>query len=301
MRVLVTGYSGRFGPYVVRDLAAAGHKLALFGRRGPAEEMKAHPWLKGEIARYEECALALKDGGFDAVMHLAAQPWPTDHPRQQERREKIGLPVNQTIEVNVVGTYNILHAAMLAGVKTFVMTGSNCALGHAFRISGRDFPCRRLPIDETHPSDVEDSYSFSKLTNERMLEMYARAHGMRTYALRCAGLCDEAARRTLAEKAKPVEKWDWGLWAWVAREDAAAAHRLVMEKAAELPPHDVYFCNADDTFALEPSRALVERFRPDLVKLVAGPLEGHATFLSNRRLREAVGWEHKTGWRQNLK
>ena len=299
--VLVTGYSGRFGSYVVRELAAAGHKPVLFGRRQPVGEMEMYPWLKGELMRYDECVLAVKGSGLETVMHLAAQPWPTDHPRQQERRENLDLPVGQTIEVNIVGTYNILHAAMLGGVKTFVMTGSNCALGHIFRISGREFPCQGLPIDETHPSDVEDSYSFSKLANERMLEQYSRTYGMRTYSLRCAGLCDEAARRTLAEKAKPVEKWDWGLWTWVAREDAARAHRLVMEKAPELPAHDVYFCNASDTFALESSQEILEKFRPDLAKRVTEPLDGNATFISNRKLREAVGWEHETGWRQYLK
>jgi nucleoside-diphosphate-sugar epimerase len=189
---------------------------------------------------------------------------------------------------------------MLAGVKLFVMTGTNGALGHIFRISGRDYPCKRLPLDETHPGDIEESYSFTKVVCEQMLDLYTRAYGMRTYVLRCAGLWDEAARRRLAEKAGPVEKWDWGVWAWVAREDAASAHRMVMEKAASLPAHDVFFCNADDTSALEPTRELVERLRPDLVPLIAEPLEGNASLISNRKLREAVGWEPRTGWRQYL-
>ena len=29
-------------------------------------------------------------------------------------------------------------------------------------------------------------------------------------------------------------------------------------------------------------------------------LEGHASFLSNRKLQEAVGWEHRTSWREYL-
>jgi nucleoside-diphosphate-sugar epimerase len=61
----------------------------------------------------------------------------------------------------------------------------------------------------------------------------------------------------------------------------------------------VYFCNGDDTTALEPTMELVERFRPDLLPVARG-LEGHASLLSNRRLRETVGWEPRTSWRALL-
>jgi nucleoside-diphosphate-sugar epimerase len=300
MKILVTGCSGRFGPYMVRELAGAGHELVLFDKARPDAAFSRWQWVEGDICRYEDCEKAAA-AGCEAVLHLAAQPWPTDHPRQQERRRQAGMPVNQTFQVNVMGVYNVLHTAMLAGVKLFVMTSTNCVMGQASRISAREFPCAGLPVDEDQPSDVEDSYSFTKLVNERMLEMYSRVYGMRTYALRCAGLFDEAMRRQLAEKAKPVEKWDWGMWGWVAREDAASAHRLVLENAGKLKQHDAFLCNADDTFALEESRQLVEKFRPDLLKLIRGQLPGHASFISNAKLKGAVGWSPKQGWRQYLK
>jgi hypothetical protein len=69
-----------------------------------------------------------------------------------------------------------------------------------------------------------------------------------------------------------------------------------MERAEEIEPHGVYFCNANDTTSPELSQELVEKFRPDLLP-VTGPLKGHESFLSNRRLREVVGWQHKTSWR----
>ncbi len=299
MKVLVTGSSGRFGPYVVSELAAAGHDLVLFDLLEPQGAAAKRPWVRGDIRSLDDCRKALQ-GGFDAVMHLAAQPWPTDHPRQQERREREAKPLDLTMSANIIGTYQVLHAALLAGVKRFVMTSTNCVMGHIFRISNRPYPCKRLPLDESQPQDVEDSYSFSKLTCERMLELYSRVYGMRTYALRCAGLCDETARRRYAENAAPVQKWDWGLWAWVSREDAAAAHRLVMEKADSLPRHDAFLCNADDTTALEPTMEIIEKFRPDLLSLVEEKLEGRASLMSNRKLKNAVGWEHRHNWRDYL-
>jgi nucleoside-diphosphate-sugar epimerase len=91
------------------------------------------------------------------------------------------------------------------------------------------------------------------------------------------------------------------MWCWVGSEDVASAHRLLMEAADELPPHDVYFLNSNDTTALEPSQELVERFRPDLMPLFSkGYMKGHQSFLSNNKLKRAVGWEHKTSWREYL-
>jgi hypothetical protein len=71
-----------------------------------------------------------------------------------------------------------------------------------------------------------------------------------------------------------------------------------MEKADALPPHDTFFCTADDTNALEPSWELIERFRPDLLPIASkGELKGHASLISNGNLKKSVGWEHRKGWR----
>jgi UDP-glucose 4-epimerase len=180
-----------------------------------------------------------------------------------------------------------------------VMTGSNCALGHGFRISGRPFPFRYLPVDEAHPTEVEDSYSYTKWVGEELLASFTRAYGMRTYALRSAGICNEQRRRQMARTAGEAGGWSDWLWAWVGAEDLASAHRLLTEHAPDIAPHGVYYCNGDDTSSLTPSRAIVERYRPDLLPHTSD-LEGHASFFSNDALREAVGWRHRTSWRAYL-
>jgi len=86
------------------------------------------------------------------------------------------------------------------------------------------------------------------------------------------------------------------MWCWVGSEDVASAHRLLMESADKLPPHDVYFLNADDTTALESSLELVERFNPELLPL-AKNMTGHQSFINCDKLKNAVGWRHKTSWR----
>lgn len=297
MKVLVTGSSGRLGPHVVSELARGGHELVLFSRRAPGAALSRYPWVQGDIKVFEDCLRAV-DGGFDAIQHLAAQPWPTDHPAERNAAAERNVPFDTTMRSNVMGTYYLLQAAVSKGIPIFVMTGSNCALGHGYRISEAPFPFHYLPVDEEHPSAVEDSYSFSKLAGELLLESYTRAYGMRTYAVRAAGICDEQRRKATAQNAKPVQSWNPWLWAWVGSEDVASAHRLLMERAHEIEPHGVFFCNADDTTALESSLELVGRFNPGLLPLVKD-LEGHATFLSNRKL-QSLGWRHRTSWREYL-
>ncbi len=297
MKVLVTGASGRLGPFVVRELEGAGHELVLMSRTRP-EAADRWPWVEGDIADFEDCMRAT-EGGVEAIQHLAAQPGPVDHPSMRARAEEQGIPFDQTMRSNIMGTYYLLQAAVARKIGVFVMTGSNCALGHGFRISGTPFPFEYLPVDEEHPCDVEDSYSYSKLAGEELLASFTRAYGMRTYALRSAGICNAERRAQMAANAKAAGGWSDWLWAWVGSEDVASAHRLLMERAEAIEPHGVYFCNGDDTTALEPTRELVERTRPDYLPLLR-EVEGHASLIANRRLRETVAWAPGTSWREHL-
>ena len=102
----------------------------------------------------------------------------------------------------------------------------------------------------------------------------------------------------MASQASLADAWNPWLYCWVGSEDVAGAHRLLMEAAPDLPVHDVYFLNADDTTALEPTKELVERFNPGLAPLAAS-LEGNQSLLSNDKLKQAVGWRHRTTWRNS--
>ncbi len=296
MKVLITGASGRLGPYVIRELAEQ-HTLVLMSRRQPPDEFANIPFIQGDLNNFEDCQRAVE--GVDAIQHLGAQPNPVDHPDLRPRAEEQGIQFDATFKTNMLGTYYLLQAAIEADVKTIVMSGSNCAFGHGFRISKTHMPIDYLPLDEEHPCYPEDSYSFSKRCGEDLLASYTRAYGIRTYMTRPAGITPEERRKQIAENAKPTSGWTPWLWCWVGSEDVASAHRMIMEKADTLPPHDVYLLNADDTVALEPSLQLVERFKPEFLPKVKS-LEGHQSFFNCDKLKNAVGWQHETSWRKYL-
>jgi nucleoside-diphosphate-sugar epimerase len=299
MRVLITGASGRLAEWIVKSLRAE-HELVLFSRTAPPADRADLPWIQGDLNSYEDCCRAVE--GVQAIQHLGAVPWPSDHPTQRADRERSGLPVpplDATLHTNIMGTYYLVQAAVHAGVETLVMAGSNCAFGHGYRISQRPFPFQYLPMDEEHPSDVEDSYSYSKLAGEELLASYTRAYGIRTYVTRPAGICPPKRRQEIAANAAPAKAWTEWLWGYVPSEDLAEMHRLIMHQAGDLPEHRVYIANARDTTALEPTRELIERFRPDLLPL-ADKLAGHAAFITTARAEHELGWRSARTWREYL-
>ena len=198
---------------MVRELIKHGHEVVLFSRREPPAELRQFRWIQGDLTSFDDCLRATK-GGVEAIQHVGAQPWPTDHPEMQVKAQELGLPFDVTMSSNIMGTYYLLQAALRNDVEIVVMTGSNCALGHGFRISGRPFSIRYLPVNEDHPTDPEDSYSFSKLVGEQLLASYTQAYDLRTYALRSAGITEAHQRREMAANAKPAQAWDAWLSAW---------------------------------------------------------------------------------------
>lgn len=87
------------------------------------------------------------------------------------------------------------------------------------------------------------------------------------------------------------------MFPWIASEDLAAAHRMLMEQAGSIVNFGAYYCNNDDTGLLEPTMDVIKTYRPDLLPLIKEPLEGHATLFSNKRLKAVVGWKPQKSWR----
>jgi UDP-glucose 4-epimerase len=298
-RVLVTGGSGHFADFMVKELRGR-CDLVLFSRTKPPENRADLPWIQGDLNVYEDCVRAVE--GIDYIQHLGAVPGPSDHPQIVAQRKAQGLPerpLDATMHTNIMGTYYLLMAAVKAGVKSVVMTGSNCAFGHGFRISDTPFPVKYLPLDEKHPSNVEDSYSYSKLMDEELLASFTRAYGIRTYVTRPSGICPPERLQRMAETVAPVTSWSDWMYAYVPSEDLATMQRMIMEKAESLPMHSVYVANALDSAVLEPSMDIVAKFRPDL--LPVSHMTGNQAFWSTAKAQQELGWTPKHSWRDYLK
>jgi UDP-glucose 4-epimerase len=153
MKVLVTGGAGFIGSHLVDRLLKEGYEVRVLDdlSSGKMENLQSHiesgkvDFVKADIRD----ALAVKKSMQDIciVVHLAAQasvPFSVEHP-------------DETFDINVKGTVNLLRSAAEETVKKFVFI-SSCAV---YGASGAD------PISEGTKTDPISPYAESKLLGER--------------------------------------------------------------------------------------------------------------------------------------
>ena len=130
---LVTGSTGHLGANLVRRLLADGHAVRVLLRRTGDEPALAGLDVErvfGDLRDPAACRAATQ--GCDRVHHCAAMV-STIAGNRRHRRE--------LFECNVLGTRNLLRAALEVGASRVVATGSLSAVGHV--------PIQ--PVDESVP------------------------------------------------------------------------------------------------------------------------------------------------------
>ena len=169
-RALVTGGAGFIGSHVSDLFIERGWTVDIIddfssGKRdNPPKAAKVH-----ELdVRSPDAARLVREGGFDAIVHLAAQI---------DVRKSVADPVKDA-SINIVGTLNLLEALRASpGAKScrFIFISTGGALYGDFVTP---------PNQEVFAKDPESPYAISKLSAEYYLAYYARLHGMDTMALR---------------------------------------------------------------------------------------------------------------------
>lgn len=72
--------------------------------------------------------------------------------------------VQDTLQSNVIGTFNVLEACRRAKIKRFIFTSSAAVYGES----------KQLPIAETWPTRPISAYGISKLTDELYTHLFAK-------------------------------------------------------------------------------------------------------------------------------
>ena len=296
MKILITGACGMIARALIKELEPR-HGLRLLDRVDPseatvfspgsAERARAPfktdwPFIKAEIL--DETAMRAAVEGVDAVVHLAAGV--TGLP-------EVGV---ETFRINTVGTYIMLDACRLAGVKRFTCASSVNAFGTIYwRLSGKPPVYTSMPLTEAYPPVPEDAYSLSKYVNEETCAAFHRAYGITTAAFRFAGVWSlQMYEQPLASGLAPTTQWNDDLFQWVHLYDIATGIRQALE-APHLPGYGAYYLGAADTRCPEPTLDILNRFRPDLAANVIEPLPGRASLISIKRAQQAFGFAPKYG------
>jgi UDP-glucose 4-epimerase len=151
-RVLVTGGAGFIGSHVADALLGRGHEVTVLDdlSGGFAENVPAAArFVRGSIADHTLVDRVFADHRFDYVFHLAAYA-----------AEGLSHFIKRFNYVNnVVGSVNVINAAINTGVRGFVFTSSIAVYGTS----------PAVPTTETQRPEPEDPYGIAKHAVEREL------------------------------------------------------------------------------------------------------------------------------------
>jgi UDP-glucose 4-epimerase len=171
MNILVTGGAGFIGSHLVDALIAQGHSVSVLDNlySGKREQVPASvPFLEADI-RSSAAAEWVAEQRFEVIFHQAAQ---------LDVRKSVAEPMFDA-DVNVLGTLNLLQAALRGGTRRFIFASSGGA-GYGEQ--------KQFPAPETHPLLPDSPYGITKMVIEHYLRVFAAMQKLEYVVLRYANV-----------------------------------------------------------------------------------------------------------------
>lgn len=294
MRILFTGGAGKAGRHAVRHLIEQGHRvlnvdlvpLEVAGVQNRLADVTDAGQMFDVMmgyAGFDELEPGTGVPRFDAVVHFAAVP------RILLRSD------NECYRVNTLGTYNVIDAAVKAGVRKIVFASSETTYGVCFA-DGERKP-EYLPIDEQHPTVPEDSYAMSKVVNEVTARSFQRRSGADVYGLRINNVVEpHEYRRDFPAYLKDPSLRRRNIFAYVDARDLG--HMVDRCLQVDGLGYQVFNVSNDTHSVGEPTQDLIADFYDGVP--VTRAIGEHETFYSNAKARDLLGFRPRHDWRDEL-
>lgn len=168
MKILVTGGAGFIGSHIVDGYITAGHSVTVLDNLSTGVRENLNPqaeFVEADLRDRTTVETLLKSTQFDLVNHHAAQ---------LDVRVSVRDPQFDA-EVNIIGSLNLLQAAVESGVRQVIFASS------AGTVYGEQ---EYFPADEGHPTNPISPYGVAKLTVEKYLHYYHHVIGLNYVVLR---------------------------------------------------------------------------------------------------------------------
>ncbi len=294
MRILFTGGSGKAGRHAIAYLLSKGHKvlnldlapLDMDGVPTRLADITEAGQVHDAMQSYADLGELEPGAGlprFDAVVHFAAVP------RILIRTD------NECFRINTMGTYNVIDAALKAGVRKVIFASSETTYGVCFADGERkpDY----LPLDEDHPTVPEDSYAMSKVCNEVTARSFQARSGADIYGLRINNVIEphEYERDFPAYMDDPALRRR-NFFAYIdARDLGQMVERCLQSDGLG---YQVFNVSNDDHSVQLSTQELIDRFYAGVeIRRAMGERE---TFYSNAKAKVMLGFQPAHSWRDHL-
>lgn len=168
MRALITGGAGFIGSHIAERLLEEGHQVRILDNLTTGKLSNLAAFAKDiefvEADVRDAPQLDFHAAGCEVIFHEAAivsVPYSVEHPQE-------------THDVNLQGTINVLEAARRRGVKRVVFASSAAIYGEE----------PTLPKTETMAPSPLSPYGVEKIASEYYLQTFSKLFGVETVALR---------------------------------------------------------------------------------------------------------------------
>ena len=185
MKIAITGATGFVGSELVNQLAERGQRMRCWHRSSSDVSHLADveaQWIPGELGNRDSANELVN--GCDAVVHSGL--WRSGMSFQANESDLL-----EYARVNILGTLQLIEAAIAADVKKFVFV-STCAV-HDHILDDR-------PLDEAHPLWPNSHYGAHKAAIEKFVHSYGLGGGFPICAIRPTGIYGLA---------RPIERSKW--------------------------------------------------------------------------------------------
>jgi len=308
MRILITGVTGFVGSYMV-DYAAKLDDVEIFGQkrwRSPLDNISEHV----NSINLVDCDLIdpsstfdmIKNVSPDRIFHLAAQsfvPFSFEAPKI-------------TLDINVIGTLNILEGVRRANIDPLIHI---CSSSEVYGQVNED----EIPITENNALRPQSPYAVSKVAEDMLSYQYFISYGIKT--IRTRAFTHSGARRGgvfvdswFAKQIAQIEKNIMkpkihvgnleSIRTFMDVRDTVKAYWVALEKCK---PGEVYNVGGKETYTVKEmlnmlldmsDKKNIETYvDPKLLR----PSDVTRQIPSTKKFHDATGWEPKIPYSETLK
>jgi nucleoside-diphosphate-sugar epimerase len=206
------------------------------------------------------------------------------------------VPDSELFQANVTSTYNIIEAACKLGVKKILIASSETTYGVCFAQGDAEY--HSFPLEEDYDVDPEDSYALSKICGEKTARTFARRFKNDIYAFRIGNVIEphEYERDFPAYINNPASR-KRNAWSYIDARDLGQICDLSIKKSGL--GFQVFNATNDTITVKGTTKEFLEKNYPE-TKITRELGEFEAP-LSNRKIREVLGFQDVHNWRKYVK